>query len=246
MKEDQLKELAGQIDGEPAQLKGNQATTIKEEVMGGEIFIAMPNEGAVSMELLNSYIRLIKPKHFFHSTNMIPLDKARNALVADFLVKTPSATHILFWDDDVIPEPDAILRLWSHNEAMVSGLYFQKGPPFHPLMSLKVRQQDGQEGYTHLIQWDEGKNYYVDGVGMGFCLIRKDVFQDISWPPFEFTEFSEDYAFCTKVRDAGHKIKVDTNVTLKHLADRYPVTEEHFKRHQDSLIMKQVRFGDPA
>ena len=214
--------------------------------MDGEIFIAMPSEGMISMELLNSYIRLIKPKHYFHSTNMIPLDKARNALVADFLVKTPDATHILFWDDDCIPQPDAILRLWLQNEPIVSGLYFQKGPPFHPLMSLKVNTQTNEVGYTHLIQWKEGQSYYVDGIGMGFVLIRRDVFQDLDWPPFEFTEFSEDYAFCTKLREAGYKIKVDTSVQLTHLAQNYPVGEENFKRHQDNLILKQVRYGEPG
>jgi len=193
---DKLKELANQIKGEPASLKSNQHQHLDEEVMDGEIFIAMPSEGIISIELMNSYIRLIKPKHYFHSTNMIPLDKARNALVADFLVKAPNATHILFWDDDCIPEPDALMRLWLHNEPIVSGLYFQKGPPYHPLMSLKVKNLDNQEGYTHLIQWKDGQPYYVDGIGMGFVLIRRDVFQEIEFPPFEFTEFSEDYSFC--------------------------------------------------
>jgi len=240
----EIEDLVGTIKEDPAVLKSNQKQHLDQEIMDGEIFIAMPSEGGVSMELMNSYIRLIKPRHFFHTTNMIPLDKARNALVADFLVKTPTATHILFWDDDIIPEPDALLRLWGHNEPVVSGLYFQKGPPFHPLMSLKIKNPDNEIGYTHLIDWKENHPYYVDGIGMGFVLIRKDVFQTIDWPPFEFTEFSEDYAFCTKCRDAGYKIKVDTSILLRHLASYYPITIEDFKRYQDQLIMKQVRFKD--
>lgn len=243
MTEEQLK-LLEELKGSPAPLKSNQSQYLSEDIMDGEVFIAMPSEGDVSMDLMNAYIRLIKPKHYFHSTNMIPLDKARNALVADFLVKTPDATHILFWDDDIVPEPDALIRLWALNEPIVSGLYFQKGPPFHPLMSLKIREIGGGEGYTHLIHWDEDKKYNVDGIGMGFALIRRDVFQDIDWPPFSWyeTEFSEDYAFCTKARDAGYKIKVDTSVLLIHLADRYPVGYNDFKRHQDDLVIKQVAF----
>lgn len=240
----EMEELAELIHGQPTLLTGDEDKKLDKPVMKGEVFIAMPSEGVVSIDLLDSYIHLIKPKHYFRSTNMIPLDKARNSLVADFLVKSPSATHILFWDDDVIPPPTGLLQLWLHNEPVVSGLYFQKGPPYHPLMTLKVRNDDGGEGYTHLIQWKEGQPYYVDGIGMGFCLIRKDVFQEIDWPPFSFTEFSEDYSFCTKLRDANIKIKVDTGVICKHLADRVPVGPDQFKMHQNSLIMKQVRFGE--
>lgn len=245
MSEEQLK-LIEELKTDPAILKSNQAEHLDKLAMDGEVFIAMPSEGNVSMELMNSYIRLIKPKHYFHSTNMIPLDKARNALVADFLVKTPKATHILFWDDDIVPPPDALLRLWLLDEPIVSGLYFQKGPPFHPLMALKIKNPDGQEGYTHLIHWEEGKKYNVDGIGMGFALIRRDVFQDIDWPPFSWyeTDFSEDYAFCTKCRNAGYKIKVDTGVLLTHLANRYPVGYNDFKEHHDNLVMKQITFGD--
>lgn len=242
-----MNELLQELDTEPAHLKGNQDKTLDQEVMKGEVFIGMPSEGTISMELMDAYIKLIKPKHYWHSTNMIPLDKARNALVADFLVKAPEASHILFWDDDIVPQPYDLMKLWVHNDPIVSGLYFQKGPPFHPLMSLKMTALSGEIGYSPLIQWEDEKPYYVDGIGMGFVLIRKDVFQEIEWPPFSFhdTAFSEDYSFCTKCRDAGFKIKVDTSVLLKHLADNYPVTIDEFKLYQESLIMKHLRFGDP-
>jgi len=239
-----IEELSKDIPNNPILLSGDQVQKTGKEVMPGELFIAMPSEGTVSLDLLNSYIHLIKPKHYYRSTNIIPLDKARNALVADFLVKSPKASHILFWDDDIVPEPTALMQLWVHDAPIVSGLYFQKGPPYHPLMSLKVTDSAGRNaGYTHLIQWKQGETYNVDGIGMGFCLIRKDVFQNIPWPPFDFTEFSEDYNFCTKARDAGYKISVDTSVLLNHIAERIPIGLDFFKQWQDKLIAKQVKLS---
>lgn len=207
----------------------------------GTLFIAMPSRGIMSIDLLTAYMGLQKPRHYFLSTNTVPLDAARNDLVAKFLTKTPDATHLLFWDDDIIPSANDLGILWSHNEPIVSGLYFKKQPPHEPLMSLIVKDvESGERGMTHLIDWEDDKPYYVDGVGMGFILIRRDVFQKVKPPWFKFGFLSEDYNFCLKAKEAGFKIKVDTRVKLIHISDRTYVDEGLFRRYQMDEIKKKT------
>lgn len=213
-----------------------------KDKLEGIVFMAMPSRGYIPVDLLVSYMSLLKPKHYFLTSNEIPLDAARNSLVANFLVKRPDATHLLFWDDDIIPQTDALLKLWSHNEAIVSGLYFRKGPPHEPLMSVKVRSPSGQEGFSPFLLWEEGKSYYVDGVGMGFCLIRRDVFQNVEYPWFEFGKYSEDYIFCAKAQEVGYKVKIDTTVKLAHVADRLQIGSQQFDMYKEQLIRSQTFF----
>lgn len=218
------------------------SATAESDVIEGAVFIAMPSRGIVPIDLFVAYMGLIKPRHYFLTTNEIPIDVARNSLVANFLVKRPEATHVLFWDDDVLPPRDALLRLWAHNEAIVSGLYFRKAPPHEPLMSVKVVSPTGITGMSPFIHWEEDKSYYVDGVGMGFCLIRRDVFQNIEHPWFEFGTWSEDYMFCEKAQEAGYKIKIDTSIKLQHVADRIQVGQDFYLRYKDEIMAAQTFF----
>ena len=208
----------------------------------GEVFIGMPCDGYIPIDVLPAYMDLKKPKHYFRTNNIVPLDAARNQMVKEFLVKSPSATHMLLWDSDVKPEAEHLMMLWEHDEPIVSGLLFKKLPPFEPLMSLITMDQYGNRGYVPLKMWEDGKPYYVDAVGLGFILIRKDVFQNIPYPWFKFTDLSEDYYFCQKARDAGYKIKVDTRVIPDHISDRLPITKDIFARYQQDLIAKQVMY----
>lgn len=70
----------------------------------------------------------------------------------------------------------------------------------------------------------------VDWVGAGFLLIRRDVFETLSFPWFEFTQFpykgengascvmpeAEDISFCRKARDAGYEIYLDCDCQVNH------------------------------
>lgn len=227
----------------PMQVKGSHLTEEHEKtVLNGALFIAMPSRGMVHLDLLTSYMGLIKPRHYFLSTNQIPIDSARNQLVSNFLVKSPDATHLLFWDDDIIPRPDALMKLWSHNKPIVSGLYFRKGPPHEPVMGIKLTSPQGQEGFSPFVNWEDGKTYSVDGVGMGFCLIRKDVFQAMEYPWFHFGQYSEDYTFCEKAKELGFKVLIDTSVILNHLIDKQPINVEDFNKYRQDLVDGQMFF----
>jgi len=90
---------------------------------------------------------------------------------------------ILVHNSDTIPPSDGLKKLWRWNKPIVSGLYFRKVPPFYPVMSI---WNVSMGGLSPVIAWEDGKLIPVDGVGMGFCLIRRDVFQALKPPWFSF------------------------------------------------------------
>lgn len=215
-----------------------------DKFMKLDITICMPvNRDYVPITLFASYMNLVKPSHVLITDNTIPLDEARNGLVSTFLVKRPHSEYLLFWDYDCLPKPDALFRLWNNQEDICSGLYFQKGPPFYPLMSVRGRIPGGDEGFVYLLDWEPGKKYYVHGIGLGFVLIKRRVFEKIDYPWFRFDIFSEDYYFCEKVRKAGFKIAVDTGVVVKHLSNRLEVDDKFYRLYKERELSKIIDFN---
>ncbi|MHC1624465.1 MAG: hypothetical protein ACXQS2_00410, partial [Methermicoccaceae archaeon] len=72
------------------------------------------------------------------------------------------------------------------------------------------------------------KHFYVDAVGLGFCLIDARVFDRIEYPWFEYIvdvvdgrkrEISEDFNFFLKTIEKGFKVLVDGGVICPHEAN---------------------------
>lgn len=150
----------------------------------------------------------------------MPFDHARNtgcqkALELDF-------EWIFFLDDDVIPPHDIILRLMSHRQPIVSGVYYRRNPPICPVM---LKNTD--KGREWITSYKTPDLMEVDFVGAGCLLIHRDVLNAMSQPWFEWRcdrydlvpekRMSEDFAFCEQARNIGYKIYVDTSVHCRHI-----------------------------
>lgn len=156
----------------------------------------------------------------------MPFDHARN--VAAMRALEVGARWLFFLDSDVIPPHDAVLRLMSHNQPVVSGLYCRRSPP----AAIPVMQRGGQ----WVTEFPANALIEVDVVGTGCLLIRRDVLENMKpsdprrgkhwfdWrvdmqgidPPGH--AMSEDFTFCRRVREEmGLKVLVDTSVVCKHI-----------------------------
>ena len=60
------------------------------------------------------------------------------------------------------------------------------------------------------------------------CPSCGDVLEAMDRPWFDFREGGEDYFFCRKVRQMGHKILVDTALLAGHLRELSPATYWHW------------------
>jgi hypothetical protein len=141
------------------------------------------------------------------------LPDQRNLIVKTFLAKSVF-THLLWVDTDMIActpsDPvDALSGLLKWDLPIVSGIYRLKKPGFpYSFLETKSAQNLTSDPFE------------VRAVGMGFCLIKKEVFEKIT-PPWYLSNpessMGEDYYFCQLARENSFKIMVDPKIQLSHI-----------------------------
>jgi len=165
----------------------------------------------------------------------------RNELVHCAL-EDATTTHILFIDDDVIWDPNDVLKLLAYTQKpdvkFVCGMYPTRTDEPNFMMSLD-RDRDGI-----LIQNPNGL-LRATGVPAGFMLVKREVFEDrlvIAQCPgtvpsrgdmagkllvgyFDYmheglTSIGEDIAFCRRVVRSGISIWIDPLIELAHVGTK--------------------------
>ena len=131
------------------------------------------------------------------------LTTARNAIVNDLLAG--DATHLVFVDADVVIPVHAIAALVEADKDIVTGIYFQKEAPYLPLIMVKgsLPKHGKKKGlHSFIVEWPKDKIFPIDNGGLGCCLIKKEVFERIKAPWFEWKEgeSGEDINFFMKAK----------------------------------------------
>lgn len=154
----------------------------------------------------------------------MPFDHARNT--GCYKLLELDWEFIFFLDDDVIPPPDAIIKLVNHNKPIASGLYYRRSSPIYPVM-----MRETGSGPQWITDFKAPDLIEVDYVGAGCLLIHRDVLLSMTplsskchwfeWrvdrtdlPASERT--SEDFTFCKHARNSGFQIFVDTSIQCRH------------------------------
>lgn len=186
-----------------------------------KLAIGLPiSDEKIHTQFFLSFLLLDKPEHLtvvyprtqFHAAD---LGKIRTHLCDQAM--SLDCTHILMMDtDQVYHDSDLILRLMSHGKDIVGGKVHRRYPPFEPILNINNRHASD-------IDIENGGLIEVDATGTGCLLINLSVLKDIPYPWFEMTmgengPVGEDIGFCRKAKKAGHKIYVDCDVNIGHLA----------------------------
>lgn len=176
--------------------------------MDFSLYILTPTTGFVRTAFAIGLYKLIRA-FADHDIGFCVIEGAGVSANREKLVDiSAGATHILFIDEDMGFEPDALALLMRHNLPIVGCNY-------------KVKIENGNFMAMALdcserVATDEDKTgieqvYYT---GFGFCLIKRDVFSKIEKPWFlhsykngEYT--TEDSGFAAKVKEAGIPWYVD-------------------------------------
>lgn len=147
------------------------------------------------------------------------IDGLRNQLVMKAL--DANCSHLLMLDADMLYPNDTIIKLYSHNLPVVSGLIWKRYPPFDALM-----YKGDLNNWNRIEEWNDGELVEIDATGTGCIMYNCEVFRKIKPPWFEFTEnpdkqsggtVGEDIGFCLKLREAGYKMYTDTSIKTAHL-----------------------------
>jgi hypothetical protein len=180
------------------------------------VVILVPHQGSVSTEWALSFMNLIKP----HGTKYVflrgvPLPEARTMLIRDALKS--KAQYFLFLDSDIIPPVNGLMMLLEHNLPFVSGIYRTRKSEGFMLSAWVNNMPIDYKQDARLVE--------VEWVGLGFCLMRRDIFDKVKEPYFKWSfgieegGMSEDAFFCSRVREAGYKIIVDMECQCSHLGN---------------------------
>jgi len=188
-----------------------------------ELLIAIPHSGSmVNLEWALDFAAICKRTPVNTRLLLLPepqVDVARDKAAEISLQQ--GAKHLFFLDSDVHPPKDVIAKLLAHKLPIVSALYARRqNPPWNQMLR---RAPDGFK-FTPIEEgtYEPGSLVECDAVGFGCVLIDTRVFKTVEKPWFRWSEYyaiggvSEDFGFCTKAKQAGFKIVVDTSIICKH------------------------------
>jgi GT2 family glycosyltransferase len=138
--------------------------------------------------------------------------------------------YIMWIDSDVVFQPIQFEKLLKRDLDIVGGMYLMDNATHYAAVkdwdvnffrrngSFQFLSKEDIQGQTEPLE--------VAYTGFGFLLIKKGIFERISYPWFEpqmtdmgngiFDFASEDVSFCIKARNAGFKIYVDPTVIVGH------------------------------
>src|SRR5262245_45101904 len=121
------------------------------------------------------------------------------------------ATHILWLDTDMSLPPWVALQCWQHGRSIVAANYVTRQPP-HRWGAIRGEDQ------VPTLSSSTGLES-VDGVGMGAFFMSTEVLAGLSRPWFRHgltllgRDIGEDRMFCRALRDAGHEIWIDHDLS---------------------------------
>ena len=196
----------------------------------------------------DTFAKMKKPDYIHLRADNGPIDELRNNLVEWAL--DSGCSHLLMLDTDHLLHPMVIPSLLAHKLPIVSALTFRRYPPFDPIM-LKGRINN----YTIIDEWEPNSLVEVDATGTGIIMYEMGVFLNMKPPWFKFrknpskklrdkpdTIVGEDIGFCSRLKNAGYKIFVDTAVPCKHLS-MFAVCEQTYQLYKRVKMAQREVYG---
>ena len=145
--------------------------------------------------------------------------------------------YILFVDDDMTLEKDALDRLLAHGKEIVGVNAYSRTLPLSTtvmMMDEKGEYKDPSKNTEYAMRVPE-ELFEVLAIGTGVALINMEVFEKIDKPWFKFDMHKDGYMlqgedawFCTEARKKGYKIYCDGSLPIGHIGNYVYKKEEEF------------------
>lgn len=136
--------------------------------------------------------------------------------------------YILYVDDDMLFDSDALDRLLAHEKEIVGVNAYSRTLPLSTtvmMMDEKGEYKDPSKNTEYAMRVPE-ELFEVLAVGTGVVLIKMEVFSKIDKPWFKFDMHKDGYMlqgedawFCTEARKKGYKIYCDGSLDIFHIGN---------------------------
>lgn len=177
------------------------------------------------------------------------LDHGRNSLVRHFLATDHRLRWLLMVDADMTFRYEDIVQIAETAHAterpVVSGLYFRTDASDGIPKPVIYGRLSGDETLgVPVLDYPRGQIFEVGYVGMGFCLISRDLLETMrerlgeTWFSY-MGDSAEDFAFCRRVHDVGGSVWCDAGVRLGHV-------KSHIITEDDYLESRLMRLSPTA
>ena len=181
-----------------------------------KILIGIPTAKYIEVETFKSIYDLIVPDGYevdFQYFYGYRIDQVRN-LISSWVVN--GYDYLFSVDSDISFAPDTLLKLLSLDKPIVGGVYRQRNPEQHlEVYDTNYRRMEWSQLAFEIRE--------IGALGFGCVLIKREVFEAIGHPWFEYhvaldhnQTFSEDLDFCKKAREKGFSIWVDSSILCGH------------------------------
>lgn len=180
----------------------------------------------------------------YHHVTRLPIHLARLQACEKALAE--GYDFVLLLDDDMIFLPDTLTRLVKHMQdpdvVLVNALAYGRKPPYHACI---YKQSANGIAYDNLEGWEGRGLLEVDGTGLSCALLRTSALRKLDDFYYDkltaeekldvatadkararghkwfghFEHLGEDLYFCRRLRDAGFKCHVDTDLVIGHVGE---------------------------
>lgn len=215
------------------------------------VMIAVPTGGNIHTDTVKSLLTLQNDlarrgmRHYFNFSKSSFLPHGRAEVCGASLDRgehqqpynTKEISHIFMVDSDIVFSPADFWTLWGHDVPVVAGAYCYSTEALSREGDKRIvaGKWDVEFFKAHhtfpAYTLDEARGLAnplleVDWLGLGFALVRTEVFTKIEYPWFNSELIvidrlrdttSEDVGWCRKVNRAGYKILLDPSVKVGHL-----------------------------
>ena len=166
-----------------------------------DTFLAIPNTGQIHIGLASFLLSLKDTGCSIMLSDSKPICRNRNHIAQTFL--ETGKKWLLMIDSDIVP-PDNILDMRKNDKPICSAYaaVLRGNDSILPVAGKEISPYQ----YQFQKEWLKPDLHQVDAVGTGCVLIRRDAFDGLSQPYFEFRYskatgnlfIGEDYNFCRK------------------------------------------------
>ena len=185
------------------------------------VLLGIPVSERICIESMMSLINLIShpgPVDILLNINAATvIHLARNELVRKALEH--NTEYVLFADSDQVYNPDYHLKLIEADKDIIGAPITKRSIPY--TLNISLQKENGT--FAPVAEFPEDKIFPIDGIGMGFTLIKTKVFKEMKEPWFDFltlpndVRLGEDLSFCHKAKRAGFEIWTDPRLNVGHV-----------------------------
>ena len=183
------------------------------------VLIAVPTFENIAPECFKAIYELKGDGLSFEFVRGYDCAKARNEIVKKAL---GGYDYVLMVDSDIVLPSDGLLHMLESPVDVCFGVYPRKRTPGETEL-FKDGSFDFKNRYTYEELEGMEDRFTVKGSGFGCALIKTEVFENLSYPWFQFMSYdnntflSEDLFFCLNA-SVRYKLWADKRVRCGHIA----------------------------